>query len=116
MIRTWELNFVLLSNMFIHYDGQLRVSHVIFGFVPSYTNYQDTLGALTIDSPLLSYLDVWLPRFLLSRLTSDEARYQGPRRVRQGSLELVRDGSADTVFQGQDVHILVKAPNLEPLL
>lgn len=92
------------------------MSHVIFGFVPSYTNYQYTLGALTIDSPLLSYLDVQLPRFLLSRLTSDEARYQGPRRVRQGSLELVRDGSADTVFQGQDVHILVKAPDLEPLL
>ena len=40
-------------------------------------------------------------------------RHQGPRRVRQGSLEPVRDGSADTVFQGRAMHIPVETSILD---
>ena len=35
-------------------------------------------------------------------------RHQGPRRVRQGSLEPICDGLANTVFQGQAMHIPVE--------
>ena len=84
--------------------------------VPSYTSYQDSLGVLTVNSPLLSYLDVRLPRFLLNKLTSGEARCYGPRIVRQDSLEPVHDGSGDNVFQGLAMHIPVKAPLLEGLI
>jgi len=69
-----------------------------------------------VGSPLLSYLDIRLPEFPLNRLTSGKVRHQGPTRVRQGSLKLVRDDSADIVFQGQAWHILVEAPNLEALV
>ena len=81
--------------------------------MPSYTNYQDSLGTLTIGSPLLSYFDVRLLKFLPHGLTSDEVRHQGPKRVRQGLLEPIRDGSANTVFQGPAVHIPVETPVLD---
>ena len=77
--------------------------------MPSYTGYQDSLGALIVGSPLLSYLDVWLPEFLPHGLTSGEARHQGPRIVRESSLEPVRDDSGDIVFHGRVVHIPVEA-------
>ena len=40
-------------------------------------------------------------------------RHQGPRRVRQGLLEPVCDGLANTIFQGRAVHILVETPVLD---
>ena len=54
-----------------------------------------------------------MPIFLPHGLTSGKARHQGPRRVRQGSLEPVHDGSAHMIFQGRVVHILVEAPVVE---
>ena len=108
-----ELNFILHLEIFVHYDGQLRASHLILGCVPSYTSYQDSSGTLTIGSPLLSYFDIQLLEFLLHRLTCDEVKHQGPRRVRQGSLEPVHNGSADIVFQGRVVHIPVETPIIE---
>ena len=93
----------------MHYDGQLRAFHLILSCVPSYTSYQDSLGDLTVGSPLLSYLGIWLSEFLQHGLTSGEARHQGPRIVRESSLEPVCDDSGDTVFHGSIVHILVEA-------
>lgn len=110
-----DLNFILHLEIFVHYNGQLRVSHLILGCVPSYTNYQDSSGALTISSLLLSYLDVWLRRFWPNSLTNGEARHQGHQKVREGSLE-PHDGLADTVFHGRAEHILVEAPiTFEPI-
>nr|POF14753.1 hypothetical protein CFP56_43600 [Quercus suber] len=96
----------------MHYDGQLRASHPILGCVASYTSYQDSSRALTAESPLLSYLDVRLPRFLPKGLTSGEARELGPRLVKHGSLEPIQDSSRDTIFQGRAVHTLVEVPIL----
>lgn len=36
-----DLNFVLRLDIFVHFDGQLRASHLILNYVPSYTRYQD---------------------------------------------------------------------------
>lgn len=79
----------------MHHNEQLRVSHLILSYMPSYTNYQDSSGTLT------------------HRLTSSKARHQRPRRVRQGSLEPVHDGLAHMIFQGRVMHILVEAPIVE---
>ena len=84
--------------------------------MPSYTGYHDSLGALIVGSPLLSYLDVWLPEFLLHGLTSGEARHQGPRIVRESSLEPVCDDLGDTVFHGRAVHISVEALTADALV
>ena len=113
VVRARELNFVLRSEIFVHYDGQLRASHLILGCVPSYTSYQDSSSALIVGSPLLSYLDIRLQGFLPKGLTTSEARHLGPRLVRQDSLEPIRDGSRDNVFQGRAVYIPVEAPILE---
>lgn len=108
-----ELNFVLQSEIFVHYNGQLRASHLILGCVPSYTSYQDSSSALTVSSPLLSYLDIRLPGFLPRGLMSKEARQLGPRIVRHDSLKPIQDGSRDRVFQGKAVHIPLEALVLE---
>lgn len=110
VVQVKEFNFILLSKIFVHYDKQLRVSHQILGFIPSYTSYEDFLGTLSYNNSLLSYLYVRLPGFLPPRLTSGEATELGPRLVRHDSLEPIQDGSGDTVFQGQPEHIPVKAP------
>lgn len=38
-VRVKELNFILHSNIFVHFNGQLKASHLILGCVPSYTSY-----------------------------------------------------------------------------
>ena len=67
---------------------------------------------MTVGSPLLSYIDVRLPKFLLKGLTMGEAREKGPCRRRESSLDSVRDGSRDTVFQGRVEHIPVEKPTI----
>lgn len=96
----------------MHYDGQLRASHLILGCVPFYTSYQNLSIALMVGSPLLSYLDVQLPNFLPKGLTSKEARDLGPRLVRHDYLEPIQDDSRDTIFQGHVEHVPVDAPPL----
>ena len=81
--------------------------------MPSYTNYQDSSSTLTIGNPLLSYFDVQLLEFLPHGLTCDKVKHQGPRRVRQGLLELIHNGLVDIIFQGQAVHIPVETPILD---
>lgn len=82
-----ELNFILRFKIFMHYNEQLRASHLILGCMPSYTSYQDSSSTLTVGKPLLSYLDVWLLGFFPRGLTSGEAKQLGPRIVRHDSLE-----------------------------
>lgn len=60
-----------------------------------------------VDSPLLSYLEVWLQGFLLRGLTSGEARHLGPQLVKHDSLEPIPDDSGDIVFYGRAEHIPV---------
>lgn len=79
-------------------------------WVPSLVNKLPRfVGISNNQKSLLSFLDVWIPRFLPNRLTSEEARHQGPRIVRESSFEPNRDGLGDMVFQGKAVHILVEA-------
>lgn len=78
---------MLRLEIFVHYNDQLRASHLI-------------LGCTSMGSPLLSYIDIWHRNFFPPRLTVGEAQDFGPRLIKVGSLVLVRDGSTDTVFQG----------------
>ena len=112
VVHVRELNFILRSEIFVHFVGQLRAFHLILGCVPSYTSYQDSSNTLMIGNPLLSYLDVWLLGFLPPGLNSEEARHLSPRLIRHDSLEPIPDDSKDNIFQGQVVHIPVEAPIL----
>ena len=109
-VHVRDLNFVLKSEIFVHYDSQLQASHLIFDCTPVYTSYQDLGQALIVDSPLLSYIDVRHRGFLPPGLTVGEARDLGPRLIRLGSLLPVRDESTDSVFQGRVEHIPVEQP------
>lgn len=94
--------------IFIYYDGQLRASQLILGCTPVYTRYQDPGQALTVGSPLLSYLDVRHKGFLPLGLTLGEAWNLGPRLIKLGLLVPVKDESANTVFHSRAKHIPVE--------
>lgn len=64
VVHMRDLNFMLRSEIFVNFDGQLRASHLILGCASVYTSYQPFGQALLVDSPLLSYIDVRHPNFL----------------------------------------------------
>lgn len=107
----WDLNFLLRSEIFVHYNGQLWASHLILECTLVYTSYQDPRQALIVGSPLLSYIDARHQGFLPPGLTVGEARDLNPRLVRVGSLLPVRDGLADPVFYGCTEHIPIEEPH-----
>ena len=78
MVHVRDLNFVLRSEIFVHWDGQLRASHLILGVDPVYSTWQAFGQALLVDRPLLSCIDIRHANFLPPKLTIGEARDLGP--------------------------------------
>lgn len=109
-VHVRDLNFVLWLEIFVHFDGQLKASHPILSYIPFYISYQDPRFALIVDSPLLLYVQICLPRFLPKSLIVGEARERGPWFIIEGSLMPVRDGSTNLVFHGRAEHIPIEDP------
>ena len=78
MVHVRDLNFILRSEIFVHWDGQLGASNLILGLEPVFSTWQAFGQALLVDSPLLSYIDVQHANFLPPRLTVGKARDLGP--------------------------------------
>ena len=97
MVHIQDLNFILRSEIFVHWDKQLWASHLILGLEPIYSTWQAFEQALLVDSPLLSYIDVRHANFLPPRLTVGEARDLGPRYTCSDELTPIRDESAERV-------------------
>lgn len=112
LVEAWDLNFFLCSEIFVHYNVQLQTSHLILGCTPSYTNYQAPGLAFLVSNLLLTYIDVRIPGFL-PNISVNKARRKGPRRVREGSREPIRDGSGDFVFHERLQHIPMNDPKEE---
>ena len=81
----------------MHTDEQLRASHLILRVELVYSTWQAFNQALLVDSPFLSYIDVWHTNFLPSSLTTSEARELGPCYTTVKDLALMRDESAERV-------------------
>ena len=96
-VHAKDLNFILRSEIYVHWDGQLRASHLILGVEPVYSTWQPFKQALLVDSPLLSYIDVWYVSFLPPKLTTGEAREFGRRFTCSDELAPLRDESAERV-------------------
>ena len=97
MVHIWDLNFVLRSEIFVHWNGQLRASHLILGLEPVYSTWLAFGQALLVDSPLLSYIDIRHANFLPPRLTVGEACDLGPRYTCSDALAPIRDESTECV-------------------
>ena len=97
MVHVRDLNFILRSKIFVHWDEQLQASHLILGLEPVYSTWQAFRQALLVDSPLLSYIDVRHANFLPPRLTVGEAHDLGPRYTCSDKLAPIRDESAKCV-------------------
>ena len=96
-VHVRDLNFILRSEVFVHWDGQLRASHLILGVELVYSTWQSFKQALLVDSPLLSYIDVWYANFLPPKLTTGEVREFGKRYTCSDKLAPLRDESAERV-------------------
>ena len=94
-----DLNFVLRSEIFVHWDGQLRASHLILGIDPVYSTWQAFSQALLVNSPLLSYIDVRHANFLPPRLTVGEAHDLSPWYTYLDGLAPIWEESTDHVSQ-----------------
>ena len=116
VVHVRDLNFILRSEIFVHWDGQLRASHLILELEPIYSTWQALGQALLVDSPLLSYIDVRHANFLPLRLTVGETRDLGPRYTCSDELAPIRDKSAERVSrQRQELaHQQVKQNNPSP--
>ena len=99
VVHVRDLNFVLRSKIFVHTDGQLRASHLILGCTPVYKTWQPFSQALSVDSPLLSYVDVQNANFLPPSLTTGEGVDLGPHYTTAKDLDPIRDESAEQVSQ-----------------
>ena len=66
--------------------------------------------ALLVDSPFLSYIDVWHANFFAPRLTVGEARNLDPYYTCSGELTPIRDESAKHVSHRhrEQAHVLVE--------
>ena len=96
-VHAKDLNFVLRSEIYVHWDEQLQASHLILGVEPVYSTWQNFKQALLFDSPLLSYIDVRYANFLPPKLTTEEAREFGRRFTCSDKLAPLRDESAERV-------------------
>ena len=97
VIYVQDLNFVLRLEIFVHWNEQLRASHLILGLEPVYSTWQAFGQALLVDSPLLSYIDIWHANFIPPKLTAGEARGLGPRYTCSNELAPIRDESTKRV-------------------
>ena len=97
MVHVRDLNFILRSEIFVHWEGQLRASHLILGLEPVYSTWQAFGQALLVDSPLLLYIGVRHASFLPPRLTVREAWDLDPRYTCSDELALIKDESAERV-------------------
>ena len=88
---------MLRLEIFVHWDGQLRASHLILSVDPVYSIWQAFSQALLVDSPFLSYIDVRHVNFFPPRLTVGEARDLGLRYICSNELAPIRDKSAKHV-------------------
>ena len=88
---------MLRSEIFMHWDRQLQVSHLILGINPVYSTWQAFGQALLVDSPFLSYIDVRHANFLPPRLTVGDTRDLDPRYTCLNELAPIKDESAEHV-------------------
>ena len=94
-VHVRHLNFVLRFEIFVHWDGQLRASHLILGVDPVYSTWQSFSQAFLVDSPLLSYIDVRYSNFLPPKFTVGEARDLCRCYICLDELAPIRDESAE---------------------
>ena len=81
----------------MHWDGQLRASHLILRVDPVYSTWQAFDQALLVNSSLISYIDVRHANFLPPKFMVGEARYLGPRYICSDELAPIRDEFAKRV-------------------
>ena len=97
VVHVRDLNFVLRSEIFVHWDRQLRASHLILGVEPVYSTWQPFKQAFLVDSPLLSYIDVRHANFLSLKFTVGEPWELGRRYTCSDKLASLRDESVERV-------------------
>ena len=92
----------------MHKDRKFRSSHLILGINSVYSTWQTFSQALLVDSPLLSYIDIWHANFLPPSLTIGEAQDLGPCYTTVEDLASLRDELVEHVSRSHKDHIPVE--------
>ena len=101
---------MLRSKIFVHTNRQLQASHFILRCTLEYKTWQPFSQALSVDNPLLSYIDVRHANFLCPSLTIGEAQDLNLRCTTAEDLAPIKDELAERVswaFREQE-HIPVE--------
>ena len=61
-----DLNRILMSKIFLHKDGQLRVVHIILKFEPISKCFQNPKNVIRTKDWQLALIDIVVPDFLLT--------------------------------------------------
>ena len=67
LVNREDLNRILSSDIFLHKDGQLCVSHVILKYTPTSSSFQSPKHVIKAKDPCITRIDIVVPRFLTSR-------------------------------------------------
>ena len=110
VVHVRDLNFMLRFEIFVHTDEQLQASHLILGVHPVYRTWKPFSQAISLDSPLLSYIDVRHANFLPPSLTTSEAWDLGPRYIITEDLAPLKDKLAKWVSRAlrERGHVLIE--------
>ena len=115
-VHVRDLNFVLRSEIYVHWDGHLQASHLILGVELVYSTWQSFKQVLLVDSPLLSYIDVRHANFLPPKFTVGEARELGRQYTCSDELALLRDKSAKRMSRHlQELAHAIERENSRPI-
>ena len=87
-----------------------RVSHLILGVDSVYSTWQAFSQALLVDSPLLSYINVWHENFLPPKFTIGKTHDLGPHYTCLNELAPIQDESVERMSQRrrEQVHKLIQ--------
>nr|POE86104.1 5'-methylthioadenosine/s-adenosylhomocysteine nucleosidase 2 [Quercus suber] len=64
LVNFEDLDRILNSKIFLHWDEQLRAVHVILGFTPISKRFQSSKHVINVKDPRLALIDMVVPRFL----------------------------------------------------
>ena len=108
VVHVRDLNFVLRSEIFVHWDEQLRASQLILGVELVYSTWQPFEQALLVNNPLISYIDVRHANFLPPMFIVGEAQELSRRYTCSDKLTPLRDELAERV--SRRLHELAYTP------
>uniref|UniRef100_A0A7N2MT95 phenylalanine--tRNA ligase n=1 Tax=Quercus lobata TaxID=97700 RepID=A0A7N2MT95_QUELO len=87
IVKVLDLNRIFRFEVYIHFDGQLRPSHLILDYIPTYRGFQDPRDAIKAKHPLPLVLVPYVGG-LLKKGHQDHEKETALRQVLESKLQI----------------------------